>query len=414
VSDFVGEDQIASPTKFDVEDLLHIKLIQTLTRNINKNGTIDILLPENYTHKSILIKHADFTYDKHKDVTMDVTVLGRLYGMSIAGDGYKFYPESPYLDALSKGGPINIDGASVWWDYYDIQFPSLDIKVTNNSDKTINFTKAIFDIEESIKDTRALPVIHSNPCVGAEIYIDNEGWGGMENAEMHFNIVSALDSSFKYETELLPGRPISRIDVIRVVDPNIFEGPYRFVKKLGLIDEYTRVNLSAELSELGINEKVKRMLIYPISESSEVALKAIPFFPKTSKNGYSYWDVYDARIYGHLKYTQFLNGNKTPTSIDFQTQFRIIPGDCGDGGNITGRYDGLVFDLNNKNYRRIVPISQYLKKGETDRFTIKMAAKKSSMHRFKFRLSFGKDDELVSPDISLNIYAPRSFAGGDK
>jgi hypothetical protein len=59
------------------------------------------------------------------------------------------------------------------------------------------------------------------------------------------------------------------------------------------------------------------------------------------------------------------------------------------------------------NYVRSVDISQALKPHDFDRFTIGVAASKSSSHRFRVRLVYNGSKFVESPAILLDLYNPR-------
>jgi len=59
-----------------------------------------------------------------------------------------------------------------------------------------------------------------------------------------------------------------------------------------------------------------------------------------------------------------------------------------------------------RNYTRPINISQGLKVGEFDRFTIRIACPRSSAHRFRIRLLYNGNKYIDSPPISLTLFNP--------
>jgi hypothetical protein len=73
----------------------------------------------------------------------------------------------------------------------------------------------------------------------------------------------------------------------------------------------------------------------------------------------------------------------------------------------TFAYD-TVLDTQNTNYQKRVDISQTLPPGGTDRFTLKVAAARSSSHRFRATLRGIRGLTLQSLPIEMNFFVPRS------
>jgi hypothetical protein len=88
-------------------------------------------------------------------------------------------PDMKYLNLLKEGGPIR--GLDYWNSPFKWQFPKLDIKITNNTDKTIFFNRVEFNIEKSVTDSRAIILIRENPYNTMHFLLVNEGWGDVKN-----------------------------------------------------------------------------------------------------------------------------------------------------------------------------------------------------------------------------------------
>lgn len=67
------------------------------------------------------------------------------YKINKKEDIIKINPQNDYLSLLQKGGPIH--PLSYWYTPFEFEFPNLDIKVVNNTNKTIFLTQAIFNID---------------------------------------------------------------------------------------------------------------------------------------------------------------------------------------------------------------------------------------------------------------------------
>ncbi len=69
-----------------------------------------------------------------------------------------------------------------------------------------------------------------------------------------------------------------------------------------------------------------------------------------------------------------------------------------------------AFKIDGANYEVRVPLSQSLRSGEMDRFNVRIAAEKSSLHRFCVRLVCNGEALPDSLPITLNLFVPRSQA----
>jgi hypothetical protein len=74
---------------------------------------------------------------------------------------------------------------------------------------------------------------------------------------------------------------------------------------------------------------------------------------------------------------------------------------------VTFQYQ-VALEADDRSYKKIVPISQELKAGDTDRFTLKIAVPQSSSHRFSLKVRDVLGEELQSGPVSLECFVPRS------
>lgn len=112
----------------------------------------------------------------------------------------------PYLTKLDKEGPI--EAITCMLEPFSWDYPCLDLKVVNNSNKTIFLTDAVLDIKESIVDPLPILKIDSDKYhmhYPLTIHIINNGWGSVRNLKMKFNLTPIDDedynisSPYKYE-----------------------------------------------------------------------------------------------------------------------------------------------------------------------------------------------------------------------
>src|SRR5207302_9726733 len=91
----------------------------------------------------------------------------------------------PYRDLLRRGGPI--EPLSYSWVPFMPPPLSLDLRVVNNSSKTIIVNQAIFDVETSVPDREPLLLIKADPRRSRIGYFEllNEGWSTVEDPLLH-------------------------------------------------------------------------------------------------------------------------------------------------------------------------------------------------------------------------------------
>ena len=98
-------------------------------------------------------------------------------------------------------------------------------------------------------------------------------------------------------------------------------------------------------------------------------------------------------------------GNKQQ-NVKFNANVHIGQDLPGAPASIAARYS-VEIQPEGANYVRSVDISQALKPHDFDRFTIGIAAPKSSSHRFRVRLVYNGGKFVESPPLLLDLYNPR-------
>jgi hypothetical protein len=271
-------------------------------------------------------------------------------------------PTMSYLDKLQAGGPIA--GLSYAWCPFKWQFPNLDVKIVNNTEKTAFFTQARFEIDKSTYDPKPILVIpdHTLLC----LMLINEGWGEVIDCSLEFNIIP-------------PDQNIS------------FGGNYTYQESIGSFQEQYIIDLSDKFRSLGVNlEKIGDFRYLPQSLG--------PF-----KDG-------SALVYGEITYSEkTIEGKTEKNSLKFYTTVSFSSG--ASAPMPPSFYYQAMFSDWGDNYEIRVPLSQYVRPSEVDRFNILIGAPRSSVHQFRLRLESIDGTSLVSPPITLNIFVPRSQAG---
>ncbi|MBO0721511.1 MAG: hypothetical protein J2P41_11855, partial [Blastocatellia bacterium] len=118
-----------------------------------------------------------------RDLSRDLTTL--TYSVESTDQQIKIRPQMPYLSILANGGPIEDNG--YFRSPFEVSLPNLDIKIVNNSNKTIFLTRALFEVEDSTPDTSPVFIVHAG--YNSHFTIVNEGWGKVSNCLIKFNVI---------------------------------------------------------------------------------------------------------------------------------------------------------------------------------------------------------------------------------
>ncbi len=107
-----------------------------------------------------------------------------------------------------------------------------------------------------------------------------------------------------------------------------------------------------------------------------------------------------ALVSGKVVFETTANGRALEHSIKFSTLVHILYRSFA-GAPFPPTYQYLTkFEVDGEGYQRRVSISQVLRPGEVDRFSLKIGADKSSLHSFKVRLLTTVDKKLFHQELS--------------
>ena len=234
----------------------------------------------------------------------------------------------------------------------DFGLPAFDIKLVNNCPSTIFFSEVIAKVSTSAPNTR--PEIHvsgANLATGnPKITLRNEGWGVATNAVMSGTISSS-------------DRPTDRRS---------------FQVKIGDVDLLTQIDVLHFLREAGRTA--------PLPSGAEVS------------------------VYGAISYS-FLDATGALRQDSDTYAFSIVNIDPGVHARVPPAYAySIALQSRGANYRAASGISQALKAGDYDRFTVSLAAAMSSHHIFDLFLAYNQGRNLRIGRFELEFFLPRSAA----
>jgi hypothetical protein len=293
------------------------------------------------------------------------------YSADRSGDKLRIQPEGPYLDLFRRGGPIihGNDGLSFGIPGFipGLTLPELDIKVTNNTTKTVFFNEAVFIVDSSQLDPSPLLLI--GPMNQMKMSLHNVGWKRITDATIKYSLI----------------RPEEPEDFTQAKKEslNVAEDE----------DGWISVDFSEVLARFGVD--VATFLHHrPNSWPSPKAYGAFPEGKAKVLGEISYADPSDTSKRQSVRFLSMLEfGSRTK-----------FPG--GAGVPRTGQYD-VKFDVDNRHYEHHVSLAQALKPQDFDHFSIRIAADKSSIHHFKLRLLYNSGLVIESPPVELRLFMPR-------
>jgi hypothetical protein len=354
-----------------IENAQKVKILDT-----DNNSSIDSSSFENYRNATFKIaadEGSDIVNISKEKIIVDFSINNEKgdfsYSLRQKKEHIEINPFNRYLTQLKEGGPIGPIG--YWYTPFEFQFPTLDFKIVNNSDKTVYFTKAIFTISKSQSDPFPILLIRGTGY-NMKFPLTNIGWGNVYNCRIIFNLVPTdrtINFGQSYQHELL----------------------------LGEFERYAECDLSSFFAELGVDIKTIRehgyLKHYENGEEKNRILKALGPF----KDGI-------AIMYGEIFYEGLNAGGKmSKDRVKFQAEIDLGGPGVGVPMPPSFIYD-VSFEADKEKYEKTVALSQAIKAGEFDRFNIKISAPKSSRHAFDLSLVYNDNRKLVIPNVFLNYF----------
>lgn len=296
-------------------------------------------------------------------------------------------PQMGYLSKLGDGGPVS--GFKNMLSPFRWYFPKLDIKILNDSTKAIFLAHAIFKIQKSVLDPSPVLLIRESPSKFTHFELFNEGWGGVSNCSIKFNIVT---------TENKP----------------LFGGQYSYEERIGDFFETYDINLSNALRDQGVDVDSIDGIIPWVTYIEGLPTVAIwnekEKFKTISTSALGPFKNGEALVFGEITYSgRKLDGKLSKNVLKFSTYLSLFRPP---GAPLPPTYEyRVMFDIGKNNYQVKEPISQCLESGKPDRFDIVIGAPKSSLHVFRLELKCIDGKCLMSQPIILKIFLPRSQIG---
>ncbi|MBV8104745.1 MAG: hypothetical protein JO223_08990 [Hyphomicrobiales bacterium] len=319
------------------------------------------------------------------------------YSLTKEDDQVKISYRLGYAEQMDAGGPIgplryiSSKWCPFWWD-----FPTLDFKILNNSQKTLFLTEVILDIDESRPDLRPLFAIKRDiqqSCAG-DLLLVNEGWCDLLDINISFN--------------LLPGE---------IPEPAVPEPPYRHSIDLPLLPDHAEIDVTQAFEREGVNItglilisngrwKDNETIVIPTAEGLDEKISLVQF-EERKKLYLAAFNDHVGTLVGEIGFTA-ANDPNTRRKVKFHDVVYLANANRrGLPRPPTATY-GTIFETAATSYQRRVQISHEIRAGETDRFTVKIAVRQSSIHNFSAKIRDIAGVELKLPLIQMGCFVPRS------
>ncbi len=319
------------------------------------------------------------------------------YSLRRSESEIKISYELGYLNTFRAGGliyPMNYllpPRCPFLWDY-----PTLDLKFVNNADRTVFLSEIVIDVDESKPIREPLFAIRRDVQgrhAGILILI-NEGWVELRDLELHFNITPGLITDAipvlrPYKHSIDAGHLVDRLEID--VTPAFANDGIDISDLLLLTNGEWADDGQLELPEVeGSRERLSRD---ELRRRQEKALGPFKEWVGTLAGEACYAPVAAPDERRSVKFQTFVylaNRNLLgiPRPITFQYQ--------------------IALEADGRSYNKVLPISQELKAGDTDRFTLKIAIPQSSSHCLRLKVRDVSGHELQSMPIALECFVPRS------
>lgn len=298
-------------------------------------------------------------------------------------------PRMTYLTTLLNSGPIC--DAYFWYSPFTWEFPNLDIKVVNNSDKAILLSEAAFDVGRSSPDLRPIIVIRADRQQrnARHFELRNEGWGDVESCTIRYGVEPW------HETWSRTSDAISEEALLR---------PTKYEAHIVRFKESSNVDASEGIAKEGAKlAELDRLLTNPPAEMTEEE------WDKQTGEAAGPFAIGAALVYGALDYSWTrADATVAQERIRFFTQ--VFIGNMNRLGlpKLPSWQYQVRLETSRSEYSVALPISHELKPGDSDRFNIRVGAEVSSFHLFNLTLSYNDDLTLSPVSISLQMFVPRS------
>lgn len=289
-------------------------------------------------------------------------------------------------------------GISVCW-------PTLDVKVVNNTEYTVVFHRAVFEVASSRPDLRAIPLLRGI-AYGPYLPLINAGWGPMTNCVLRFQIFAEDDTDAGHavtpELEWCFDSPddANEPDALRefFATAGVDFAALERLARSGTDGSFYYLPESSGLGELvpAGDEFFSGRRALPADEYEKLRRQALGPFTR---------DI--AVLRGTLSYTHVERDGAPAEAVNPITSY-VSFAEPGVGAPLPPSYTYQVkLRSEGVGYRIEVPVSQAIPAGDTDRFAFTIAADKSSFHDLTLHLLYNDECSVACAPVSLELFTSR-------
>jgi hypothetical protein len=297
-----------------------------------------------------------------------------------------------YINLFKKGGPISpLDYLTPTGCAFEWGFPVIDLKVLNNSESSLFFTGANFDVKESVADEWPLFVIRKDKqrAFAGELYLVNEGCD-LSDVSIAFELVpgeSSLESpSSEPDLRHLLSVPLLQ-DFARIDVTSAFKAEGVDIDGLISLSNSRREDTLLVQSAGGLVEQIGG------AEAEARWKQCLGRFQEevgTLAGEISFRSVLGTQIVKFKASVYLSNLNRRglfkPPSYNYEA----------------------FFEIPKAQYQRKVAISQALQPRDADRFTFTVGVAQTSLHRFAVELVELSGRNWRSLPVQMKCFVPRS------
>ena len=330
---------------------------------------------------------------------------------------YYVSPTHYYLNNFYQDEWINMEYLP-WSDWQIEPYPhnpEFDIKIVNNTKKTLFVDKLYVDVEESKRDTRPLIFLYFNENLTSGFYMLDQSWESWDYFDFQFSILKKneeFDGNYKYSQRIEAFEGVKYFDIKPYL---IEEGVnYKELEKIAIekIEKNEYYDKSTSDQKLNIQEHIEKLLSSSFFDK-EVYDMIKPYMPflvepwqEVAKGDYS--DISSrfprAYIYGEVKF----NNYEPSIFVTGELLLYLIGG----GADLQ---PSMAFDvelkLEGRDYTIEYPTSLVIKSKEAERIQIRLTAPQSSYHKFRFRLNSIEGTIISTKMINLELFRQKHIFG---
>jgi hypothetical protein len=313
------------------------------------------------------------------------------YDLHKKGDTTEIVPVSSYLNRFVRNEEL--PGRGVEWVQLYSKIPNINFKVTNNSNKTIYFSKIEINVTSSEIDPEPIPTFNVGECFIGEsnetlsFQIYNEGWSPIKNVKLRLNVIAPHEEVDYANTPYSMTYPVIEKEQLVDIFPILRKQGVDVDRLISSTeDREENVYMDTALVKTGLGKYVTDTSVIPGSRDEIQGI------------------VYGWVMYDDVKERQYKLKIKMPIVIYREWG-------CGAAGVESGTYDVALCE-NGKDYKIVYPISQYIKATDIDNFSIRLICPKSSIHKMNVKLYYA-NDRYIEKYLNYHLIVPRRMVEED-